>query len=516
MTSITNEQREARVQFYVENMMAWRRNMLSDAQVATNKLNSACGYPDTLDVAQYKEFYSRLGIATRVVEVYPEETWRVPPEVVEDDDPDTETPFEQALNDVFEEHNVWSYLERIDKLSGLGRYGVLLIGLDDGLQLSQAPIGINEDGKSLTAKNIAAATAAALPKRQLMFLRCFDEQLAPIATIQTATNSRRMGQPLSYNLKLVNEYAGLAINGPLSYTDEACHWGRLLHVADNVTTCEALGTARLENVYNHLYDYRKIVGGSAEMLWRGGFPGISFNVDPELLKRGVTIDKDAMKEEMECYSEGLRRYIMLTGAEAKTHQPNVADPKNHAELQIEAICAAKAVPKRILMGSEQGQLAAQDDRKAWNDRIRKRQYIYVTPMIIRAFVQRLIDLRVLPVPPKGFKVVWPDLAAPSKDEQAATAAKITAALVAYANSSALQQICPPAEFYAIVMEWDVDRIQQVMDAAEQYIIDNPPNEGEFDEDGNPLELEDDEEPTPGEDDVEDKAKPKKGKPVAAE
>ena len=131
-------------------------------------LDDECGYPpqgsESLD--QYENLFKRSSIANRVISFWPSETWQVEPEVFEDDDPAVTTPFEQAVADLLNGLNVeddyfedekgntlWQYLFKLDKLSGIGHYGILLLGLDDGLPLSVPVAGITEYGSMPAVKD---------------------------------------------------------------------------------------------------------------------------------------------------------------------------------------------------------------------------------------------------------------------------------------------------------------------------------------------------------------------------
>lgn len=478
--ALLNAEAEVRRARVLENVWAFRRDTMTRLAENARDLNKSCGYPETIAPADYLDMYKRMGVAARIVDIYPEESWRLDPLIYDDEDPTAESPFTEKLKEIIDQFNLFHYCERIDKMSGICSYGVLLIGVADGKELDQPVQGLDENGVSKKPT----------PK-ELLFLRPLDETMAPIAKWNFDKKTKRFGQPTKYNLKLVSVQAGevllgeVATAGDLPSEDTAVHWTRVVHVADNRTSSETNGSPRLENVFNNLTDIRKLLGGSAEMLWRGGFPGISFEVDPSLVGQ-VEIDKVALRKEMEAYSEGMQRYIANIGVTAKSLAPQVASPRDHIDVQYEALSIAKAVPKRILMGSEQGELASSEGTDAWNGRLKKRNAKYTGPMLLRVIIQRFIDIGILP-PPKDnrFKIDWPDLSSPTEDDIATTAGKMTAALVAYSNSSAAQQVVPPANFMELILKWEQAVIEQVIEDAAQFIEDNPPP----DDFGNPVDPE---------------------------
>jgi hypothetical protein len=127
------------------------------------------------------------------------------------------------------------------------------------------------------------------------------------------------------------------------------------------------------------------------------------------------------------------------------------------------ISIALGVPKRVFMGSEEAKLASSQDTKTWNRRLKKRQEKYVTPMIVRPLVDRLIAAGVLPTP-KTYDVAWEDLNKSTDAEKADVGLKRVQALAAYVAGN-VDTICPPEEFFTILMEMDPDQVKKIVKAA---------------------------------------------------
>jgi len=111
-------------------------------------VKSNCFYPESSSITShdFRERYDRNPFAARSVGLLPDESWMVPPEIYEDEDEDVTTQFEQALKDVSDhlrgEANwydpqenqgdpLFEILQRVDVLSGIGSFGILLLGFDD-------------------------------------------------------------------------------------------------------------------------------------------------------------------------------------------------------------------------------------------------------------------------------------------------------------------------------------------------------------------------------------------------
>lgn len=463
-TSPTQNQQQAGKGFdpmMVLNAFTQRQDLLSEMFDPRRDINDECGYPNEISDDQYRQMYDRE-LGRRVVNVFPEETWRMLPSVYEDADPEVSTPFEESWEALEKRHNLLHYLQRADELSGIGHYGVMLIGLNDGKPLHEPVDGFDERGAVGTPRQGA----------EIIYIRVLDESLVDIASWESDMTNPRYGQPTSYNITLAdprNQEAS-AIASPPDTTETRVHWTRIVHVADNRKTSEVLGTPRMEPVWNRLYDLRKVLGGSGEMYWRGGFPGVALETQPGL--ENAELDETATREMMYDYMNGLQRYIALTGMTAKSLAPQISDPTSTFEAQVKAICIIIGVPYRIFMGTEEAQLAGAQDANAWNGRLQNRQERYVTPMLINPFVQRLIDYGVL-VPPAeegGWVVEWPDPHSPSEMQQAEVAAKRTEAFAKYIGGG-VDTLIPPFEYLTYVTGLEKDVVESILDAAIGHIED---------------------------------------------
>jgi uncharacterized protein len=418
----------------------------------------------------YQYLYDRDPVANRVVSIFPRQCWRVHPSVYEDEDPEVETPFEAAVAELVRSlrpeksyfrdqqgSTLYDYLALLDEQSGIGQYGVMLLGLDDGLELSQPARLV----PGSLAPGVAAAAPAApgygysqnangngRPKRKLLYVRIFPESMATISAFETDRRSPRFGQPTEYVLTFNDPLQ--QSTGAMGMTREPVHWTRVIHVPGGPGRSEVFSPPRMEVVLDRLVDLRKLYGGSGEMYWRGAFPGTSLETHPAL-GGDVEINEEKVKEMMRLYGEGLKRYLVLTGMSAKNLAPQVVDPGPQIDKQLEAICIQIDVPMRKFKGSERGELSSGQDDDDWNATLRGRQLNYITPRIVVRFFDWLVALGVLPAPEDGYSVSWPDLATRSDEQKAAIAQQRGAAVVAYGNSAGTQDQMTPTDFYVKVM-----------------------------------------------------------------
>jgi len=484
--------------------LAWLRRITGETG---RDLWDECNYPDSITPAEYRKSYDRGDVAERVVSIYPTETWVVEPEIFEQEEPEL-TEFEQAWEDLAKLHNVFHYLQRIDELSGIGHYGVLLLGF--GTSLEEPVPGVEEAVKARLSQKTkppktsnvkrkapkpekepvenaeppgttttGAPTTTTIPpegvldvapsvegvSKQLLYLRPFDEEAAKIAEYEQDVTNPRYGLPKYYNITLFTPTEMASAQTLPDSKSTKVHWTHVIHVADNRKGSETFGTPRQRPVWNRLLDLQKVLGGSAEMYWRGALPGFSFEGDPE---NTIAIDRDELKGEIEKWAEGLQRYLTLEGVEAKSLAPQVVSPEPQIKAQLMAIAITIGAPYRIFLGSEAAHLASTQDQETWNNRIIRRQQRYVTPMIIREFVDRLIAAGVLPEP-EQYDVHWPDLNAPAPKDKVDIAAKKTEALAKYVGGD-VETLIPPKEYLTIILGLEEDEAEAIMEAAMEHQV----------------------------------------------
>jgi len=414
-------------------------------------MNDECGYPTTenLNIQLFSELYKREAIAARVVDVLPDESWVSHPTIVEDEDPEVTTPFEKAIEELAKtlrgeswleqetSNPIWEVLHRLDRLSGIGRYGVLLLGLDDGAELS-AP--------ATTAKGV-------------LFLRVLDESQATIDLWNTDRTDRRYMQPEQYSVVLDDRTGSKSVK---------VHWTRVIHIADNLTSNEVYGAPRMRPVYNRLWDLVKLYSGSAEMYWQGAFPGISVETMPEIARMGqkVTTDAAGARTEIEKVMTGLQRYWLLNGLTVKTIAPTVADPSAQIEAQLDALCIRLGIPKRIFVGSERGELASSQDDKAWEKRMKRRRNNYIIPRIIAPFLDRLILLGALPQPTQ-YRVDWEETETLTEEQKASVLEKRTNAMAKYVGGGC-DSLMDPQDYLSREMGYEEDEAKTIAEQASTY------------------------------------------------
>jgi hypothetical protein len=387
-------------------------------------LYEVLGYPRLIHPKDYRDRYERQGIAARVVEALPKATWRGGAELVEDEDPEVETAFEEAWFEIEKRLKVWSAFQRTDILAGVGHYAVLLIG---------APGELEQE----------------LPKRlrseDLLYLQPYAEDEASVLTLDDSPESERYGLPVIYQLTR-RTVSGTSFASRVNLVTRRVHYSRVLHIADELLDDRVYGQPRLKRIWNNLDDLDKVSGGGAEAFWRRVHQGTVFNLDKDLEIDAA--DAAKVEEAAEEMVHDLRRVMAVRGMEVTQLGSDVANFSNPVDSILTLIAGATGIPKRILMGSERGELASSQDRENWNQRVTDRRTDFAGPCIVRPFVDKLVGLGALPEP-EEYEVRWPEMEALSETEQA-----VVAGQWAELNEKAKGIVVLPAEIRDRVLRLD--------------------------------------------------------------
>lgn len=357
----------------------------------------------------YSDFlfkYRHQNIAKRIINAPADALWSDPPQLESDD------AFNTAWANLLERIPVFATFQRLDKLCRLGRFAILLIGYDDGAALDK-PV-TNTKG------------------RKILFLQPYGEGSASVSTYDDNPQSSRFGLPLSYEVKtggLDDSKVPISASLKIGMTFKV-HWTRILHVAEGALESTVFGCSALEASYNDLDDLAKVSGGAAETYWLTGNRGLHVDVDKDMELEDE--DEEALSEELKEYQHELRRTIRTRGVSVKELGSKVADPRGVFEVLLSLISSTQGIPKRVLTGSEAGQLASQQDRANWAQRVAERVSEFGGPIMLLPFLKQLILSGVLPAPTKLI-VRWPDAFKMNPLERAQTSAQMARSATNLAN-----------------------------------------------------------------------------------
>jgi phage-related protein (TIGR01555 family) len=401
--------------------------------ILADKLGKSFGF------GKYYARYTRQDIAKRIIDAPVDACWRRPPNIVEDMEDETE--FEKAWVELQEKLKIYHYLARTEKLAGIYQYAALLIGYKtkDG-NLKEPVSGVNNE---------------------VLFLRPYAQQNAEILKWDEDKNSSRYGMPEIYSLTTSTPNRN-------STGNIEAHHSRILHITEGRLEDEVFGTPALQSVYNRLQDLEMVSGGSAEMFWRGAFPGYNFNLDEDADFSQTLTD---MQDEIEEYMHGFKRYLRLQGIDVQSLTPQVADPSKHISILLDLIAGATKIPKRILIGSERGELASSQDETNWNNTVDERRKNYVEPWVLRAFIDRMMQHGVLKGPAKGYTVDWPQIHEPSEKDEAQLKKELTTAIAEYARTPGIENVMPLPIWLTKVMKFNKADVEEIMESIDSILED---------------------------------------------
>lgn len=399
------------------------------------------GWPGSVAPEDYKNLIDNDPLAGFVNSVYPLESFQVEPDIHEDPDEKVNTGFEETLAELRETiqpepsyhdgDETGSALNQIflslDLLMGYDRYGALLIGLEDGKDLSEP----------------------AVPKKGMKcrYLRPFPERLCTISEFDLDDKSPRFGQPSRYHATFADPQDMSLSGANENQTGRYVHWSRIVHVTDrwhHQSSSPIFSLPRLRPVLNPVLDARKIRGSSAEGYYQSCFEPLHFGTHPQL-GPDVDIDRDSVLDMYEQFANGMQRIFVTSGLTVDSVSRILPDASPHLLIQYISIFLKMRIPMRIALGSEEGKQASDQDKKRWVSRLASRHRLHNTPRLYVPVLDRLINLGVLERPKTGYKVKWPVVDMDSASERMDALFKRTQAYGQY-STTGMENFIGPVEF----------------------------------------------------------------------
>lgn len=418
-------------------------NMLGIQYDGKRDLYEALGYPKQITFEQYWSQYSRQDIAGAIINRPVQDTWKGDFSVFNPDDKNEA--LRKQFKELYKKLQLKDKFIRLDKLSSLGQYGVLLLGFNDVTPELILRRGRTE--QKVIGYSDPVNKSAAL---QLIYTMPYAENAVIISEWEKDNTSPRYGLPKMYDIMTSNQ------DGTTGNTIKV-HYSRVLHVTGERLNSEVYGMPSLQRVFNRLMDIEKLVGGSAEMFWRGARPGYAGEVDKEFTMSAEA--KENIQTQIEEYEHNLRRILINKGVKLESLQQQIADPANHLDIQIQMISAMTGIPKRILMGSELGELASSQDRSSWINYVNTRRQELAQPQIIEPFINLMMEYGILPM--QQYEIDWKELAGMTDAERAALMQTRVTTLKTYADSMNAINIIPEKIFLRTMLGLNDDEIAEI-------------------------------------------------------
>jgi uncharacterized protein len=397
-------------------------------------LYNVLGYIENPTYKNFYQQYKRNSIATAIINKPVSGTWRGDFYIHTPEDLETD-PLKEAWLQLEDSLSIKDKFRRVDTLASLGQYAVLLLGLSDVE---------NEQGFAEPVQKGA--------NLKLLYISPYSEEDAIMDTLETDATSKRFGLPKYYTIKTK---AGKSLK---------VHHTRVIHVVHYNLEDDIYGIPTLEKVFNRLQDIEKIAGGDAEAYFRNARPGFGGKADD-----GYSLDDDVKKElenDIKEYEMNLRRFILTEGLDIKSLSQPIANPKENMDVQLSLIAAAADIPKRILTGSERGELASSQDRDAWHETLQGRREEIVEVSIVRPFALRLFEYSLLPHH-KDWVVFWQPFYAGNEKDKAEVGRIRATAIKEYTQNPQAEEIVPIEMFFKYILNLGDDARLEMM----QYMED---------------------------------------------
>lgn len=427
---------EVRVMRAMETVLQSRASLmkrLGQAFGGDRDVYTTLGYPLNLTFDDYYALWTREGIAKRVVKAFPEATWRGEPSLTVLNKPDKENATVKKWNKMVKKLRLYHYFQRVDVLSGIGRYGVLFLGFSDGKDLDQE---VSKEGSN-----------------EINYLVPYMERSVQIKSYVSDPKNPRFGLPEMYTIQMAGA-DGITSGKNDTQVSRDVHWTRCIHVAEGKEENEILGTPRLEPVFNYMKNIEKVAGGSAEMFWLGAYNGIVAEAD----KDAEIDDVDGLNDEIENYVHKMKRFLLVQGIKVKNLAPNIASPWEPLRAQLTLTSGTTGIPSRILLGSERGELASIMDENNWNTRVDERRLDFAESQIMYPFIQRCMEYGVLPVE-EDWSILWPSLESDDEKRKSEVVLNMSEAIATFVESQSY--LFMPLDMYlSVVWKYSEEEIQE--------------------------------------------------------
>jgi len=348
------------------------------------------GYQKLLQPKDLFAKYVRQDIAETIVNAPANALWTNPPVVQADD------VFMKAWERLLSSTDVWKALNRADKMTGYGRFSAIVCGTDNSRAKDADP-------------------------DRLLYLQPYSELCTAVLKLDDSVTSARYGLPVMYEFTPQNAAIERTnVTQTVSLRPFKMSHTNIIHIVDRVVEDNVYGTPALYGVYNLLDDLLKVAGGTAEVYWMTSNRGMQIDIDKELDL--TEEDRADLTEEVEQYQHGLSRVLRTRGVKVNELGSDTPSPQQTFEMILALISAKSRIPKRILVGSEAGQLASEQDRSNWAERIGERRKDFGEPNALTPLIRKMVELKVLPEP-KGLNYVWPEAFILAPLERAQTSAQ---------------------------------------------------------------------------------------------
>jgi hypothetical protein len=358
-------------------------------------------WPDVVTFDMVLDMYNRNGLAEAAIERTVLKTWSTTPRFQEDTDPE-ETPNEKLVRDHLASIRFWQRVTEADRRSMVGGYAGVILRVADG-KTWEEPLRANNGGVEALVEIIPA----------------WRSQLT-VETWDTDQRSDTYGQPLMFYFREIEvPQDNVPESSNPKYRQVKIHPDRVV-IFSKDGTVEARSS--LAAGYNALMDCEKISGAGGEGFWKiaKASPYIEIDKDVSLdeLAKGMGVKSDEvlekMNDQLDDYQKGFDQMMLLHGLKATNPQIILPSPEHFFGTSLQIFAASFLIPVKILVGSQTGERASQEDGKEWVAVCTARRDDSVIP-VIQEVLTRLMTFGLLPS--GGWFIDWEALSANGAEQR---------------------------------------------------------------------------------------------------
>lgn len=269
----------------------------------------------------------------------------------------------------------------VHKLSRLYGYSVLLIGFNDGRELSEP----------------------AKPRAKITYFQPIDKTWIQNVEYKKDEDGHYLMPIKIASYKMQEEFVAT----------ESIHPSRVLHFENIGIDILKLGVSSLLACYDDLTVIKHVTWGAGQTMWRSGNQMVSVIGPPRASETQIETIDNAL---IDINTQTAMAFPF--GTIFETHAPSGLNPAPYAKIPIDNIAAATRIPLSILIGTQKGALASSlTDARDYASTLAAIQSNIITPLLNSLFwtLQKAGTL-----PYKKFEIVWENTLTMSKSEETLT------------------------------------------------------------------------------------------------
>ena len=406
----------------------------------------ALGYKSTLHFKDFMDKFRRDPMGKAIINRVANTVYRDGFRIVNNNREKQPSTFQKEANELIKDLKLVKIFRRLEHLALIGRYAGLLVGFND-------------------VKNSAGLANPVRKGSKVIYVRPFSENSLKIGETVKDTGDPRFGLVNNYDLSIIDDIFDISntITGgknPITSRSLKIHHSRVVHVAYDCLESEIFGIPFMESVYNVLDNIEKVAGGSAEMFWRGARPGYHAKV-----AEGKRLDselEEQLDDELSEFEDNLKRFLITQNVDIEALEVQAASPKEHFEVQVALASAATGIPLRVLLGSERGELASQEDRDNWFEWIEARRVEYAEPEMVRPFFDLCVEVESITAPNGDYRTLWSDLASSSEKRRVDIGRVRSESLRNYTQNPGTDDVLSVEEFCTHILGFDKEVVERIV------------------------------------------------------